>query len=58
MRNARRYISLFSDAVDENLPPPTRDISDFQDVLDVLRISRAQELAQQQQLNDNEIDGS
>ena len=53
MRNARRYISLFSDAVDENLPPPTRDISDFQDVLDVLRISRAQELAQQQQLNDD-----
>ncbi|CAI5709803.1 unnamed protein product [Peronospora destructor] len=58
VRNARRYISLFSDAVDENLPPPTRDISDSQDVLDVLRISRAQELAQQQQLNDNETDGS
>ncbi|CAH0519669.1 unnamed protein product [Peronospora belbahrii] len=56
VRNARRYISLFSDAVDENLPPPTRDISDFQDVLDVLRISRAQEMAQQRQINDSEID--
>ncbi|GMF42535.1 unnamed protein product [Phytophthora fragariaefolia] len=49
VRNARRYISLFADAVDENLPPPTRDISDSQDVLDVLRISRAQELVQQRQ---------
>ncbi|RLN93278.1 hypothetical protein BBJ28_00012583 [Nothophytophthora sp. Chile5] len=47
VRNARRYVSLFADAVDENLPPPTRDISDSQDVLDVLRLSRAQELAQQ-----------
>lgn len=57
MRNARRYISLFADAVDENLPPPTRDISDSQDVLDVLRMSRAQEVAQQRQTEDNE-DGS
>ncbi|KAG3159437.1 DNA replication licensing factor [Phytophthora cactorum] len=54
VRNARRYIALFSDAVDENLPPPTRDISDSQDVLDVLRISRAQELAQQRQTEDGE----
>ncbi|KAE8997320.1 DNA replication licensing factor [Phytophthora rubi] len=57
VRNARRYISLFSDAVDENLPPPTRDISDSQDVLDVLRISRAQELAQQRQTEDAQTDG-
>ncbi|KAG1712806.1 hypothetical protein DVH05_000541 [Phytophthora capsici] len=57
VRNARRYISLFADAVDENLPPPTRDISDSQDVLDVLRMSRAQEVAQQRQTEDNE-DGS
>ncbi|KAG6951789.1 hypothetical protein JG688_00013589 [Phytophthora aleatoria] len=54
VRNGRRYIALFSDAVDENLPPPTRDISDSQDVLDVLRISRAQELAQQRQTEDGE----
>ncbi|KAG7387485.1 Mcm2-7 hexameric complex component [Phytophthora boehmeriae] len=52
VRNARRYIALFSDAVDENLPPPTRDISDSQDVLDVLRMSRAQEMAQQRQAED------
>ncbi|KAG7379878.1 Mcm2-7 hexameric complex component [Phytophthora pseudosyringae] len=58
VRNARRYISLFSDAVDENLPPPTRDIADSQDVLDVLRMSRAQELAQQRQAEDTETDGS
>ncbi|KAE8905125.1 DNA replication licensing factor [Phytophthora fragariae] len=57
VRNARRYISLFSDAVDENLPPPTTDISDSQDVLDVLRISRAQELAQQRQTEDPQTDG-
>lgn len=57
VRNARRYISLFSDAVDENLPPPTRDISDSQDVLDVLRMSRAQELAQQRQTEDGQADG-
>ncbi|KAG1699881.1 hypothetical protein DVH05_012320 [Phytophthora capsici] len=57
VRNARRYISLFADAVDENLPPPTRDISASQDVLDVLRMSRAQEVAQQRQTEDNE-DGS
>uniref|UniRef100_A0AAV1T5Z5 DNA replication licensing factor MCM7 n=1 Tax=Peronospora matthiolae TaxID=2874970 RepID=A0AAV1T5Z5_9STRA len=58
VRNARRYISLFSDAVDENLPPPTRDISDFQDVLDVLRLTRAQEMAQDLQTTDSEGDGS
>ncbi|KAI9909518.1 hypothetical protein PsorP6_015241 [Peronosclerospora sorghi] len=48
-RNARRYLALFADAVDEHLPPPTRDISEFQDVLDVLRLARAQEVAQQRQ---------
>ncbi|GLD97128.1 hypothetical protein PINS_up005811 [Pythium insidiosum] len=40
---------LFAEAIDDILPAPTRDISDSQDVLDVLRIHRAQELAQQQQ---------
>lgn len=49
VRNTRRYIALFSEAIDENLPQPTRDISDSQDVLDVLRLHRAQEVAQQQQ---------
>ncbi|TYZ66510.1 hypothetical protein PybrP1_002582 [[Pythium] brassicae (nom. inval.)] len=48
-RNTRRYIALLSEAIDEVLPVPTRDISDAQDVLDVLRTHRARELAQQQQ---------
>ncbi|KAF0689972.1 Aste57867_18616 [Aphanomyces stellatus] len=43
MRNARRYVTLFSDAVDEILPPPSRDITEAHDVLDVLRLQRAQE---------------
>lgn len=42
-------MALFAEAIDENLPLPTRDISDSLDVLDVLRLHRAQELAQQQQ---------
>lgn len=49
LRNTRRYLSIFSEAIDENLPVPTRDTSDSQDVLDVLRLHRARELAQQQQ---------
>ncbi|KAJ0400619.1 hypothetical protein ATCC90586_008486 [Pythium insidiosum] len=49
VRNTRRYMVLFAEAIDDILPAPTRDISDSQDVLDVLRIHRAQELAQQQQ---------
>ncbi|RHY91772.1 hypothetical protein DYB37_001831 [Aphanomyces astaci] len=43
MRNTRRYVTLFSDAVDEILPPPSRDISQAHDVLDVLRLHRVQE---------------
>ncbi|CAK4081954.1 unnamed protein product [Aphanomyces euteiches] len=45
MRNSRRYVTLFSDAVDEILPPPSRDISEAHDVLDVLRLHRVQEAA-------------
>ncbi|CAK4624049.1 hypothetical protein LEN26_006344 [Aphanomyces euteiches] len=45
MRNTRRYVTLFSDAVDEILPPPSRDISEAHDVLDVLRLHRVQEAA-------------
>lgn len=40
-------MSLLAEAIDELLPVPTRDISDAQDVLDVLRLHRARELAQQ-----------
>ncbi|KAI9918898.1 hypothetical protein PsorP6_011259 [Peronosclerospora sorghi] len=53
-RNARWYLALFADAVDEHLPAPTRGISGFQDVLDVLRLARAQEVAQQRQLHAND----
>lgn len=58
LRNTRRYIALLSEAIDELLPVPTRDISDSQDVLDVLRIHRARELAQQQQQSSGSADVS
>nr|CCA20701.1 conserved hypothetical protein [Albugo laibachii Nc14] len=41
--NTKRYISLFAEAVEECLPPPTRDLSETQDILDVLRMHRAEE---------------
>ncbi|EQC41872.1 minichromosome maintenance protein 7 (cell division control protein 47) [Saprolegnia diclina VS20] len=53
MRNTRRYVSLFSDAVDDILPPPSRDISEAHDVLDVLRLHRVQEAATE---NDAPVD--
>lgn len=56
MRNTRRYIALFSEAIDENLPVPTRDTSDSHDVLDVLRLHRARELAMQQQQTSGSAD--
>lgn len=46
-RNARRYMALFAEAIDELMPAPTVDISHAQDVLDVLRLHRAQEIAAQ-----------
>lgn len=48
-RNARRYMALFAEAIDELLPAPTVDIAHAQDVLDVLRLHRAQEIAAQNQ---------
>ncbi|KAI9906005.1 hypothetical protein PsorP6_013417 [Peronosclerospora sorghi] len=53
-RNAWQYLALFDDAVDEHLPAPTRDISEFQDVIDVLRLARVQEVAQQRQVHAND----
>jgi DNA replication licensing factor MCM7 len=38
MANARRYVDLFSKAVDEVLPEPTKDI--MKDVLDVIHAQR------------------
>lgn len=34
--NARRYVQLFSEVVDEVMPNPTKDISHHDDVLDVI----------------------
>ncbi|KAG7092770.1 hypothetical protein E1B28_009093 [Marasmius oreades] len=34
--NARRYVSLFSEVVDKLMPVPTKDISDQDEVIDVL----------------------
>lgn len=35
-QNARRYISLFSEVVDKLLPEPTKDISEHDEVIDVI----------------------
>jgi DNA replication licensing factor MCM7 len=34
--NTRRYTQLFSEAIDEIMPNPTKDISHLDDVLDVI----------------------
>ena len=34
--NTRRYISLFSEVVDKLLPEPTKDISEHDEVIDVI----------------------
>ena len=38
MTNNLRYVELFSEAIDEMLPPPNVDISGRMDILDVLRV--------------------
>ncbi|KAK0533627.1 DNA replication licensing factor MCM7 [Tilletia horrida] len=40
MANARRYVDLFYECVDAEMPPPTRDISHKDDVLDVIMHQR------------------
>ncbi|KAI0362521.1 MCM-domain-containing protein [Trametes cingulata] len=35
-RNARRYVSLFSEVVDQLMPQPTKDISEHDEVIDVI----------------------
>lgn len=34
--NTRRYVDLFCEVVDQLLPPPTKDISDQDEVIDVI----------------------
>ncbi|PWZ00443.1 putative DNA replication licensing factor [Testicularia cyperi] len=38
--NAKRYLDLFSECVDKVMPPPSKDISHKDDVLDVIRHQR------------------
>ena len=40
--NTRRYVQLFCEVVDELIPPPTRDISDYDEVIDVILHQRRQ----------------
>ncbi|KAI1794704.1 MCM-domain-containing protein [Ganoderma leucocontextum] len=45
-RNARRYVSLFSEVIDSIMPPPTKNISEHDDVIDII-------LHQRREHNDN-----
>ncbi|KAL8291343.1 hypothetical protein RQP46_002321 [Phenoliferia psychrophenolica] len=52
MRNAQRYIKLFSQAIDEELVDiqPDKDISDLADILDVIQFQRNEKNAQNEEL--------
>jgi DNA replication licensing factor MCM7 len=45
-KNTQRYIKLFSQAVDEQLPAPNKDITAKEDVLDVISFQREERNAQ------------
>lgn len=34
--NARRYVTLFSEVIDKLMPIPTKDISEYDEVIDVI----------------------
>ena len=42
-KNARRYISLFSEVIDDLMPEPTKDISEHDEVIDVILQQRRQQ---------------
>ncbi|KAK0205704.1 MCM2/3/5 family-domain-containing protein, partial [Armillaria fumosa] len=44
--NTRRYVSLFSEVVDQIMPLPTKDISDYDEVIDVILHQRRERNAQ------------
>ncbi|KAK0211085.1 MCM2/3/5 family-domain-containing protein [Desarmillaria ectypa] len=44
--NTRRYVSLFSEVVDQIMPLPTKDISDHDEVIDVILHQRRERNAQ------------
>ncbi len=39
-KNARRYISLFSEVIDNLMPRPTKDISEHDEAIDVILLQR------------------
>lgn len=44
--NTRRYVNLFSEVVDKIMPQPTKDISDTDEVIDVIIHQRRERNAQ------------
>ncbi len=44
--NTRRYVAIFSEVVDEIMPPPTKDISEYSEVIDVILRQRNERNAQ------------
>jgi DNA replication licensing factor MCM7 len=36
IKNSRRYVDLFCEVIDQVMPPPTKDISDQDEVIDVI----------------------
>jgi DNA replication licensing factor MCM7 len=50
-RNTRRYVNLFSEVVDKLMPIPTKDISEKDEVIDVI-------LHQRRERNDRQTDES
>ncbi|KAK7467408.1 DNA replication licensing factor MCM7 [Stygiomarasmius scandens] len=48
--NTRRYVNLFSEVVDSIMPLPTKDISEFDEVIDVI--------LHQRRIRNDELDGS
>lgn len=48
-QNAQRYIKLFSTAVDDELPEPSRDITSAADILDVIQHQRREKNVQNEE---------
>jgi DNA replication licensing factor MCM7 len=44
--NARRYVRLFNEVIDEVMPNPTKDISEHDEVIDVIMHQRAERNSQ------------
>jgi DNA replication licensing factor MCM7 len=49
--NSRRYVMLFSEVVDNLMPPPTKDITQEDDVLDVIMHQRREKNAENEANN-------